>query len=39
MEGLIEDALRSLYRGEPVKAPLRLHRCGSGCEGDGSGCG
>ena len=39
MEGLVEDALRSVYNGEPVRAPLRRHSCGAGCGGDGTGCG
>jgi len=39
MEGLVEDALRSVYRGDPIRAPLRRHNCGAGCGGDGSGCG
>ncbi len=39
MEGMVEDALRSVYCGEPVRAPLRRHSCGAGCGGDGSGCG
>jgi nitrogen fixation protein NifB len=39
MEGLIEDGLRAVYRGMPVRAPLRKqHRCGSGCAGSGLGC-
>jgi nitrogen fixation protein NifB len=39
MEGLIEEGLDAVYRGEPIRAPLRAqHRCGSGCAGSGLGC-
>jgi nitrogen fixation protein NifB len=39
MEGLIEEGLEAVYRGEPLRAPLRKqHRCGSGCAGNGLGC-
>jgi nitrogen fixation protein NifB len=41
MEGLIEDGLNAVFRGEPIRAPLRRnHRCGSGagCGGNGLGC-
>ena len=39
MEGLIEEGLESVYRGVPIRAPLRKqHRCGSGCAGNGLGC-
>ena len=39
MEGLIEEGLESVYRGVPLRAPLRKqHRCGSGCAGNGLGC-
>jgi nitrogen fixation protein NifB len=40
MEGLIEEGLDSVYRGAPLRAPLRKqHHCGSGCAGNGLGCG
>jgi nitrogen fixation protein NifB len=39
MEGLIEDALRAIYSGADIRSPLRKHTCGSGCAGDGTGCG
>lgn len=39
MEGLIEEGLDAVYRGAPIRAPLRKeHRCGSGCGGSGLGC-
>lgn len=41
MEGLIEDGLQAVYKGIPIRAPLRRsHRCGSGtgCGGNGTGC-
>jgi nitrogen fixation protein NifB len=39
MEGLIEEGLDAVYRGVPLRAPLRAqHRCGSGCAGNGFGC-
>jgi nitrogen fixation protein NifB len=39
MEGLIVDGLEAVYRGVPIRAPLRKeHRCGSGCAGNGLGC-
>ena len=39
MEGLIEEGLESVYRGVPLRSPLRKqHRCGSGCAGNGQGC-
>lgn len=41
MEGLIEEGLTAIYRGEEIRAPLRRqHRCGSGagCGGNGQGC-
>lgn len=39
MEGLIEEGLEAVYRGVPLRAPLRKqHRCGSGCAGNGLGC-
>lgn len=39
MEGLIEEGLESVYRGVPIRAPLRKqHRCGSACAGNGLGC-
>jgi nitrogen fixation protein NifB len=41
MEGLIDEALRAIYSGQPVKAPVRTFKCGAGatCSGDGEGCG
>jgi nitrogen fixation protein NifB len=41
MEGLIEEALSSIYNGREVKAPVRAFKCGkgAGCTGDGGGCG
>jgi nitrogen fixation protein NifB len=40
MEGLIEEGLDSVYRGTVPRSPLReKQRCGSGCAGDGMGCG
>lgn len=40
MEGLIEEGLHSVYQGTTLRSPLRrAHRCGSGCGGDGMGCG
>ena len=39
MEGLIEEGLEAVYRGVPLRAPLRKqHHCGSGCAGNGLGC-
>lgn len=38
MEGLIEDGLDAVFRGEPIRSPQRTHRCGSGCAGNGLGC-
>jgi nitrogen fixation protein NifB len=39
MEGLVEEGLDAVYRGVPLRAPLRTqHRCGSGCAGGGLGC-
>lgn len=39
MEGLIDEGLDAIYRGVPVRAPMRKqHRCGSGCTGNGLGC-
>ena len=39
MEGLVEEGLRTVYSGVPIRAPLRKqHRCGSGCAGSGLGC-
>lgn len=39
MEGLVEEALDSLAAGQTPRAPKHTHRCGSGCAGDGTGCG
>ena len=41
MEGLIEEALTTIYSGKTVKAPVREFKCGKGvsCGGDGAGCG
>lgn len=41
MEGLIDEGLDAVFRGERIRAPLRReHRCGSGagCSGNGMGC-
>jgi nitrogen fixation protein NifB len=39
MEGLIEEGLEAVYRGLPIRSPMRReHRCGSGCAGSGQGC-
>ena len=41
MEGLIDEGLDAVFRGEAIRAPLRKnHRCGSGagCSGNGQGC-
>jgi nitrogen fixation protein NifB len=39
MEGLVEEGLRAVYSGVPIRGPLRKqHRCGSGCAGSGLGC-
>ena len=41
MEGLIDEGLDAVFRGEEIRAPLRKnHRCGSGagCSGNGQGC-
>ena len=40
MEGLIDEALASIYSGQEVKAPVRAFKCGkgAGCTGDGTGC-
>jgi nitrogen fixation protein NifB len=40
MDGLIEEGLESVYGGTLPRAPLRQKQsCGSGCAGDGMGCG
>lgn len=39
MEGLISEALESIYAGREVQAPVRKFKCGESCMGDGSGCG
>lgn len=41
MDGLIEEGLDAVFRGQDIRAPLRReHRCGSGagCAGNGMGC-
>ncbi len=41
MEGLIDEGLDAVFRGEEIRAPLRKkHQCGSGsgCAGNGQGC-
>ena len=39
MEGLIEEGLEAVFRGLPIRSPLRReHRCGAGCSGNGQGC-
>jgi nitrogen fixation protein NifB len=39
MEGLVEEALDAIARGQPIRSPKHAHSCGSGCAGDGTGCG
>ncbi len=39
MEGLVDEALDLLASGQTPRAPRHKHRCGSGCNGDGMGCG
>jgi nitrogen fixation protein NifB len=41
MEGLIDEAMKAIYGGEPLRAPVRQFKCGkgAGCSGDGGGCG
>lgn len=39
MEGLIEDALFSIYEGKEIRSPKRSLGCGKGCSGGGQGCG
>lgn len=39
MEGLVDEALELLASGQTPRAPRHTHRCGSGCSGDGMGCG
>ena len=40
MEGLIEPALRSVYEGREICAPIRIRKtCGDDCAGNGMGCG
>lgn len=39
MEGLIDEALRAIYAGQEIKAPVREMKCGVACTGDGGGCG
>jgi nitrogen fixation protein NifB len=40
MEGLIDEALSAIYKGQEIKAPVRAFKCGKGatCGGDGAGC-
>jgi len=37
-EGIIHELLESIYAGKAIRSPLRGHRCGAGCAGDGTGC-
>ena len=39
VEGLIEDNLAALYKGQVLKSPVRQFKCGANCSGDGTGCG
>ncbi len=41
MEGLLQDGVKAIYEGSPIRSPARAFRCGRGhdCGGDGSGCG
>lgn len=39
MEGLIEDALVSVYEGTEIRSPKRSLGCGKNCSGGGNGCG
>lgn len=39
MEGLIDEALRRIYSGEEIRAPIRATKCGEKCTGSGAGCG
>lgn len=40
MEGLIEEGLEAMFKGEDIPAPLRrrFNGCGTGCSGNGQGC-
>ena len=38
MEGLIEDALVSVYEGKEIRSPKRSLGCGKSCGGGGTGC-
>ncbi|MBN2711142.1 MAG: nitrogenase cofactor biosynthesis protein NifB [Planctomycetes bacterium] len=38
MEGLIEDALVSVYDGQEIRSPKREFKCGQACSGGGMGC-
>jgi hypothetical protein len=39
-DGLIEPALDAVYAGREPRSPIqKRHSCGSGCGGDGMGCG
>ena len=40
MEGIVESGLKAIYEGKAIRSPARKpHRCGSGCSGNGMGCG
>lgn len=41
MEGLLHDAVAAIFDGQPIRATVRVFRCGAGkgCSGDGTGCG
>ena len=39
MEGLIEEALTTIYSGKEIRSPIRKTKCGEKCTGSGNGCG
>jgi nitrogen fixation protein NifB len=39
MEGVIENTLRDIRAGTPIKSPVRKFKCGASCAGTGTGCG
>jgi nitrogen fixation protein NifB len=38
VEGMIEETLEGVYNGLPIRAPVRQHKCGEACTGNGLGC-
>ncbi len=38
-EGMVDESLRTVFSGRPLRSPARSHVCGQGCAGDGAGCG